>query len=313
MRLAVATALLAAFVLAAGAQAVDYVHYPDSSEPAWLSATLIRFQTNLGTKTQQTEPYVVRRDRKVLRPASPAEAAATPIPSRRYAFADQTQPSTALYALDIHGKSHLIDAEADPRAGAAVSRDGLTIVFAEWVGWIYADGATLYEAPTDASTQPVRLTPDPCTLDSSTHSSLTGRCFDGSDRADRIAGTKGGDVIIAGSGNDSILGGDGQNVIEAQWGDDDIRTGSGPDQVDGGAGNDTIRTGAGSDHVVPGSGHDVVDAGSGADYVYANDGQRDVIDCGPGDDRVVADRIDVLRHCEHVTYEPPWPTFMVAA
>jgi hypothetical protein len=34
----------------------------------------------------------------------------------------------------------------------------------------------------------------------------------------------------------------------------------------------------------------------------ADDGQRDVIDCGPGDDRVSADRVDVTRHCEHVAH-----------
>jgi hypothetical protein len=52
-------------------------------------------------------------------------------------------------------------------------------------------------------------------------------------------------------------------------------------------------------------GNDIVFAGRGPDYIYANDGQRDVIDCGPGDDRVRADKIDLLRNCEHVHITPP--------
>ena len=64
---------------------------------------------------------------------------------------------------------------------------------------------------------------------------------------------------------------------------------------------DVIRTGAGEDSIFPGPGRDVVGAGRDPDHVIANDGERDVIDCGPGDDRARADRVDVVRNCEHVT------------
>ena len=271
MRALALCSILSGLVLVGAAGAgVPYVNYPNSLDPVWLSNDLIRFQTNLGTRTWTYEPYVVAPDGTGLRPATPEEATAPP---------------------------------ASP---TPTSPDRLITVVPDVVGWTYADGITLYAAPTDRSGEPIRLTPTSCTIHPQhTGSALRGRCLDGSDGPDLLVGTLGGDVIIGGSGADTIRAGDGQNVIEAQWGDDDIRSGSGPDLIDAGDGNDTIRTGAGSDRIVPGPGNDTVYAGRGADYVYANDGHRDVIDCGPGDDRARADRIDVLGHCEHVYTAPP--------
>jgi len=37
------------------------------------------------------------------------------------------------------------------------------------------------------------------------------------------------------------------------------------------------------------------------------DGRRDVIDCGPGDDCVRADKIDLLFRCECVSIAAPGP------
>jgi hypothetical protein len=39
----------------------------------------------------------------------------------------------------------------------------------------------------------------------------------------------------------------------------------------------------------------VIDAGPGDDLIHAMGGGRDLIDCGPGKDRVEADRDDVVR------------------
>lgn len=266
MRAVALLSILGGLVLAGAAGAgVPYVNYPNSIDPVWLSNDLIRFQTNLSTQSWAYVPYVVAPDGTGMRAATPEEAAAVP---------------------------------ASP---TPTSPDGLTTVVSNLLGWVYGDGTALYAAPADGSDEPVRLTPTPCTLHPQyTGSALRGRCLDGTDGADLLVGTIGGDVIIGGSGADTIRAGGGQNVIQAQWGDDDIRAGSGPDFVDAADGNDTIRTGAGSDRITPGAGNDTVDAGRGADYVYANDGQRDVIDCGPGDDRVRADKIDVLHNCEHV-------------
>jgi len=62
----------------------------------------------------------------------------------------------------------------------------------------------------------------------------------------------------------------------------------------GGSGNDRI-------DATGGASEDVVAGGTGNDTIKARDGALDRIACGPGRDRVVADRIDrVARGCEVV-------------
>jgi WD40-like Beta Propeller Repeat len=64
---------------------------------------------------------------------------------------------------------------------------------------------------------------------------------------------------------------------------------------------DTIRTFGGNDEVRPGAGDDDVDAGPGADLVRSADRTRDVVRCGRGRDRVIADRRDrIAPDCERV-------------
>jgi hypothetical protein len=53
--------------------------------------------------------------------------------------------------------------------------------------------------------------------------------------------------------------------------------------------------------ITGGSGADHIDAGPGSDTVNAADGERDVIDCGPGNDHAIVDQVDVVRNCELVT------------
>jgi Ca2+-binding RTX toxin-like protein len=92
--------------------------------------------------------------------------------------------------------------------------------------------------------------------------------------ADRLVGTRGPDTLRGLGGGDTILGLAGNDVL------------------DGGSGNDTI---------VGGPGHDLLLGGRGSDVLSARDGQRDRIRCGPGRDRVIADRLDlVARDCELV-------------
>jgi dipeptidyl aminopeptidase/acylaminoacyl peptidase len=55
------------------------------------------------------------------------------------------------------------------------------------------------------------------------------------------------------------------------------------------------------DFLHPGKGRDRVYAGAGNDRIFASDGERDSIDCGPGKDTVLADRLDVVAaNCEQV-------------
>lgn len=65
-------------------------------------------------------------------------------------------------------------------------------------------------------------------------------------------------------------------------------------------GADTVYGLAGSDLIDPGMGDDVVFAGPGNDRIRAYDGDRDVIECGAGNDTVFADAEDRTAGCEEV-------------
>jgi hypothetical protein len=74
---------------------------------------------------------------------------------------------------------------------------------------------------------------------------------------------------------------------------DVLRGGAGADVLIGGAGNDRLTGGAGRDHLDGGSGNDVLDA--------RDHHGGDVVRCGAGRDRVLADHGDrVSRDCESV-------------
>ena len=81
-----------------------------------------------------------------------------------------------------------------------------------------------------------------------------------------------------------------------------LRGRAGADVLRGTAGPDVISGRGGNDRLYGGKGRDRLDGGAGNDSIYARDGVRDVIRCGPGRDRVSADRTDsVARDCEVVT------------
>ena len=62
-----------------------------------------------------------------------------------------------------------------------------------------------------------------------------------------------------------------------------------------------IRGSIGGDVIKPGAGRDRVMSRAGADLIRARGGGRDRINCGPGVDRVIVDRRDlVARNCERV-------------
>jgi len=211
----------------------------DATGPQWLDDHTIEFEYAQNAYVQQW--YVVRDDGSGFAPAP------GPPPAR-----DPQQPPVALGQF-VTG--------ASPEYGFDVSPDGSQVVFASWSGWVYQRGSVLYVADTDGVDVNVRrITPDVCTV---SRFALTtgGRCLDGSDGPDRLAGTKHGDIVVAGPGDDIVRAGDGQNVVYGQWGNDSILTGSYVDTVYGGGGNDVIRTGAGEDYVYPGPGRDAVDAG----------------------------------------------------
>jgi Ca2+-binding RTX toxin-like protein len=102
-----------------------------------------------------------------------------------------------------------------------------------------------------------------------------GKKLNGTAKADRLTGGAGADTIHGRGGNDRISGGAGADKLYGEAGNDSIDGGAGIDTVFGGSGNDTIN---------------------------ARDGERDTIDCGSGNDKVVADALDVVRGCEQVRH-----------
>jgi hypothetical protein len=135
------------------------------------------------------------------------------------------------------------------------------------------------------------------------------------------------EVVEGGSAGDALTGNAGSNGLYGGPGPDAIRGGAGGDMIDGGNDNDSVFGEQGADTVGGGYGDDVVVGGPGHDNVYgeyalgcarldscyggddtlqAQDGERDFISCGPGDDRAEIDRGDVVRdipeltECDHI-------------
>lgn len=138
--------------------------------------------------------------------------------------------------------------------------------------------------------------------------------------ADSVTAKAGSDHVETYAGNDWVSDGFGNDVVKLGAGNDaNTEKGEGSDRVSGGNGSDTVRGGFGPDQlssggaadaVYPGAGRDMVSAGEANDLVsVGNDGNRDDINCGDGDDTVaysssVVDLNDVLVDCEHVTVTP---------
>ena len=153
----------------------------------------------------------------------------------------------------------------------------------------------------------------------------------GTDGPDTLKGTNGDDILVGRSGNDelfslagddTLLGGPGKDRV---WGgrivgsccqDNDFS--GGDKNVAGGAGNDDVNGGRGSDNILGGRGNDImfegaepdvaridrISAGAGNDGVWVLNWSpvgKDVLSCGSGFDRVLADRTDVIApDCEKV-------------
>jgi hypothetical protein len=102
---------------------------------------------------------------------------------------------------------------------------------------------------------------------------IAAHTFAGNAKANYITGTAGNDVIYGLGGNDVLLGAKGNDVLFGGIGSDVLDGGTGRDRLYGGPGKDTLR---------------------------ARDGQRDVVDCGPGLDMAYVDRLDRVSACERI-------------
>jgi hypothetical protein len=97
---------------------------------------------------------------------------------------------------------------------------------------------------------------------------------------------------------ETVHGTDFDDTLAMLDGNDTIAGHGGNDRLNGGPGNDILSGDGGNDRIVGGPGLDRIDGGTGNDLILARDGEVDTIRCGPGKDRVIADRNDrVARDC----------------
>jgi Ca2+-binding RTX toxin-like protein len=138
----------------------------------------------------------------------------------------------------------------------------------------------------------------------------------GTNKADNLLGRGGNDKIFGEGGKDDLLGGSGKDFILT--GDRSL-AGRGDTNLVGGPGNDAVVGGFGSDNVVGNEGNDFLIGGPGLspreapnDKLLGGDGNdvidvlnkpagKDIVVCGAGIDRVLADKEDVIApDCEKV-------------
>ena len=135
--------------------------------------------------------------------------------------------------------------------------------------------------------------------------------IEASEKPERLWGRAGTDYLYGSDSRASCLfGGRDPDIMDvwlgggAAWGEhgsDQLAGGPLDDVLDGGDGGDEITGNGGADAIHAGEGADGVDAGEGDDRVYTLDGRGEVVQCGAGDDEIVADFADVLLSCEY-----PW-------
>ncbi|MDX2213901.1 MAG: type I secretion C-terminal target domain-containing protein, partial [Oculatellaceae cyanobacterium bins.114] len=91
----------------------------------------------------------------------------------------------------------------------------------------------------------------------------------GNNRANRLRGSQGCDVISGRKGADILLGFNGNDTIVGGTGNDRLYGANGSDSLNGGAGNDHLYGGAGDDIFMGGAGIDLMFGGAGSDrFVY---------------------------------------------
>jgi hypothetical protein len=91
--------------------------------------------------------------------------------------------------------------------------------------------------------------------------------------------------IVGGNGDDDITGSDADNSISAWRGNDTVSGGDGNDSIDGDEGNDLLIGQVGDDRLTGGSGADRMEGSGGDDTFLSEDGERDEVMGGPGNDR----------------------------
>ena len=99
----------------------------------------------------------------------------------------------------------------------------------------------------------------------------------------------------SGSGDATLTGGALGDRLYSDNGNDTLAGGPGDDRLESGT---TGARAADRDTLDGGPGRDTMLSGDDRDTVFAQDGERDRVDCGAGDDFVTADALDELVGCE---------------
>src|SRR5215204_1431630 len=149
----------------------------------------------------------------------------------------------------------------------------------------------------------------------------------GTDGADHLVGKGENDRIFSLAGKDNLIGGPGRDWV---WGGGirsshrtvgvDYTSSGGEKKLIGGTGNDVLWGGKGSDNILGGGGNDLLadgefhhpvkdtlSGGGGNDVFFPNNDPagKDIVRCGGGFDRVLADRADVVApNCEKLFIAP---------
>lgn len=168
----------------------------------------------------------------------------------------------------------------------------------------YTAGADRLHGGADIDTVDYRPRTDPLTI------ALDGRANDGAQgEGDDVAADV--EVVFGGSAKDTLVGDGHPNTLAGAEGDDVLRGRGGDDTLDGGPGRDALAGGPRGDLLLGGGDGDLLYGGPGIDRLYgeyatgcvlgclpgadrirARDGAPDFVDCGPGTDRALLDRLD---------------------
>jgi hypothetical protein len=130
----------------------------------------------------------------------------------------------------------------------------------------------------------------------------------GTNRDDNLLGKGDNDLLFALAGEDNLLGEEGNDFLLGENGSDSaVVGGEGKDLVEGGRGADRIVGGEGTDILIEGAldnpWKDDLSGGDGDDIFVVDNvpATKDLVSCGRGFDRVLADRKDaVAPDCERV-------------
>jgi Ca2+-binding RTX toxin-like protein len=122
-----------------------------------------------------------------------------------------------------------------------------------------------------------------------------------------LKGGLGNDGVVGGIGSDNTLGGPGNDFVLGDYGNDRVVGGEGKDFVHGSRGSDRVVGEEGPDWLVDGdlddAWKDILSGGDGNDIFVVDNVpvRRDIVSCGSGFDRVLADRQDLVApDCEKV-------------